>query len=59
MSFKSACKATADVYYWAVRTFGRERSIESLDAESLKAYAEALSAFNELVAEAKARGDLQ
>jgi len=63
VSWKRACYSTANVYYWAVRTFGHpvasQVSIASLDAESLKAYAEALSALNKLVAEARVNGELR
>jgi hypothetical protein len=61
--FKNTCKITADVYYWAVRAFGRaankEVSATSIDAEALEEYTKALVALDRLVAEAKARGELE
>ena len=58
----AACRATADVYYWAVRALGRvaaSNAKASLDADALRALADALSTFNAMVEEAKANGELQ
>jgi hypothetical protein len=32
-SYRSACESTADVYYEAVKAFGKKRSVEILNAK--------------------------
>lgn len=60
MSLSSICRALADVYYAAVRAFGGSDATpgkRSTD-ELVKIYEEKLAIYNDLVAEARANGDL-
>lgn len=59
---KSACEALADVYYYAVRMFGRVAVASLAEAdiadEDAQAYADAKARYDALVKEAQAKGEL-
>ncbi|KAH6981361.1 phospholipase A2 [Ilyonectria robusta] len=60
VTLSSICRALADVYYAAVRAFGGSDATpgkRSTD-ELVKIYEEKLAIYNDLVAEARANGDL-
>ena len=50
-SFKTACEATATIYYEAVKAFGKKRAIEILEARAAQLAVER--------AELESRGELQ
>ncbi|KAL2157083.1 hypothetical protein VTH06DRAFT_7039 [Thermothelomyces fergusii] len=61
VSAKSVCRALADVYYAAVRAFGRsipEPEAQNVDEELVKIYEEKLAIYNKAVEEAQAKGEL-
>lgn len=57
---QTACEATANVYYEAVRAFGRKKPDEDVPAEGQRftAYHQAVEELNEQVEKAKAAGVL-
>ncbi|KKY36548.1 putative phospholipase a2 [Diaporthe ampelina] len=62
-SFESICDALADVYYTAVKLFGgqdatKRADSEDVDADALAEYEHAVAVYEQLVAEAKANGEI-
>lgn len=51
------CEALAEVYYAAVRAFGGSTQ-NKRDEDLVKIYEEKVAIYNQLVAEAQARGEL-
>lgn len=56
-SVKAVCEALAEVYYAAVRAFGGSTQ-NKRDEDLVKIYEEKVAIYNQLVAEAQARGEL-
>ncbi|KAK4243898.1 secretory phospholipase [Corynascus novoguineensis] len=54
---KGACEALAEVYYSAVRAFGRSKQGKR-DDDLIKEYEEKVALYNQAVAEAQAKGEL-
>ena len=57
------CEALAEVYYAAVRAFGREapstaKSASDADSELIQEYEDRLATYKAVVAEARVKGDL-
>ncbi|KAK2610278.1 hypothetical protein N8I77_003726 [Diaporthe amygdali] len=60
-TLESICDALADVYYTAVKLFGGQdatKRAEDVDADALAEYEDAVAVYNQLVAEAKANGQI-
>ncbi|CAI4217783.1 unnamed protein product [Parascedosporium putredinis] len=56
---RGLCRALADVYYSAVRAFGGgDATPGKRDEDLVQAYQDAVAVYEELVAEARARGDI-
>ena len=57
-TLESVCDALAEVYYAAVRAFGGQDATKRADADAIALYQEKLAIYNQMVAEAKANGDI-